>query len=95
MESKKIVLQIVGNAIEKMDLIANSETGARVLDLEKCQVRLFQNRIDIDPRYLRSRVGEPSQGAGGRWMRARMRAVTIAHQRSFRVALAAFKIGGP
>ena len=33
MESEKIVLQVAGDEVEKVDLIANSEAGAPVLDL--------------------------------------------------------------
>src|SRR5207248_288624 len=84
MESEKIVLQVIGSKVEKVDLITNSETGARVFDLKKGQVRLFQNRTDIDPRRSRLRVSEPGRSAAGRWMRPRVRAVTIPHQRSSR-----------
>src|SRR5260370_34039187 len=44
-EPEKIVLQVTGDEVEKVDLITNSETGARVLDLKKGHVRLDRKSV--------------------------------------------------
>src|SRR5947209_3985652 len=83
-EAEKIVVQVTGDEVEKVNLITNSETGARVVDLKKGHMRLLQSWSDIKPRRLRLCVSEPGQGTARRCMCTHMPVATTVHAGSSR-----------
>src|SRR5215471_9147007 len=80
MEAQKIVVEVAGDEIEKVDLIADLETRARIFDLAEGEASSSQTCLGIKAGRFCSRISKPGQGSAGGRMRAGMRGVTIKHQ---------------
>ena len=67
MKSEKVVLQGVGNEIQKSNLIVNPDEFIRIVHLPAAQPRFFEQGIERNPRGLRPGIGEPRYDAASVW----------------------------
>src|SRR5258707_2100860 len=65
MKSKKVILQGVGDEIQKHNLVMNPDEFIRIVHLPAAQSRFFQQGIEHNPRSFRLGVGEPRYDAAG------------------------------
>ena len=69
MESKEVVvLQGIGDQIQKSNLVVNPDEFIRIVHLAAAQSRFFEQGIERNPRGFRPGIGKPRYDAAGVWI---------------------------
>jgi hypothetical protein len=83
MKTEQVILQRICGKVQKVDLIEDTESLVRILDLLKRQVRFLQQRPWVNALRFCVSVSESRDRAGGVWKSTEASGIREAHRAAF------------